>query len=306
MTTPRVSGSFDPRPVGDDTVWVSADGVWTLVPRHMMDRLLGRGVLGPDPMGQTAQDLGLVMGTGVEEGRPGAPRRRRAPEPADVNVVMVPRGGFAAPSAPSPVPPPVPAPAPVNATQGPRMMMLAVASLAMLMASVGVLLLAFGVVWWQSASLTAAVKAEDVASSVLVPVPPLPVGRAQDTGSPEATPLVAVRPGWPPAGLDPKARPGRPRRAPVRTPAWQVYIDLGWKELGDDPSAAADAFQRALVLYPSHAEAHRGLGEAWIALGQPQRGATSLCEARRLDASIAALVSERLADKGLTCDDVTP
>ena len=64
MKPPKVRGPLSPRTVDGETIWVSADQAWTVVPRAVMERQLGRALHGGD--GDTVDDLGLVLGTGPD------------------------------------------------------------------------------------------------------------------------------------------------------------------------------------------------------------------------------------------------
>lgn len=89
--------------------------------------------------------------------------------------------------------------------------------------------------------------------------------------------------------------------ASASQPAWQTHIDKGWALIDSDPEAAADNFRRALVLYPRHGDAHHGLGTVLLREGQPEAAAPYLCEARRLDRTLAPAIDQLLQANGLAC-----
>lgn len=66
MKTPRIRGRFDAVQLDGETVWVSADGAWVVVPRPHLERYVGHEVSRAHHDGLET-DFGLVLGTGGGE-----------------------------------------------------------------------------------------------------------------------------------------------------------------------------------------------------------------------------------------------
>lgn len=112
---------------------------------------------------------------------------------------------------------------------------------------------------------------------VVVNLPPTPVVQPVALPAPHPVePLPAEVAEAPPA---PAPRPDGARgdgAAPAPKSARQA-IDLGWKRLDADPSAAAAAFREALEREPGNAEAQYGLGYAQLQLGDKGAATRNLC-----------------------------
>ncbi|HMV65886.1 MAG TPA: tetratricopeptide repeat protein, partial [Myxococcota bacterium] len=102
------------------------------------------------------------------------------------------------------------------------------------------------------------------------------------------------------AGVALDGLPAEPPKAP--STSWRANIELGWKTVERDPSAAAAAFQAALRDQPNDPDANYGYGYALLKLGDRDRAVPWLCRARNGDAATRREVAGLLQTHGLTCD----
>lgn len=295
---PTLKGPLSPIPIADDTVWVTKDGEWVIVGRRTWDRKLGS----PSASGssssiparsrpRTAEDMGLVMGTGGSMPPPPPPRGRgtepvliEGRDPAKVGlmaaagvlgVVLVLAVGMAVGMGLRDTAEPEPAPLPVLQP----------------------------------------VELSHPAPSDVKPVfrtPPVPAAavepEAEDTGN---TPRSVAGSGVllgralddaaPKPGTTTFQVPPLPEAPPGETPHWLMRLATGWRSVGPNPERASKQFRRVASARPKLPDGHLGLGVALIRLGHPEQAVEPLCTASKLSPDYAALAKAPLDAIGQTC-----
>lgn len=294
---PTLKGPLSPIPIADDTVWVTKDGEWVIVGRRTWDRKLGS----PSASGssssipararpRTADDMGLVMGTGGSMPPP-PPARARGTEPVLIEgrdparvgliaaasvlgvVVLLVVGvavgmGLRDASAPAPAPLPVLQPVELSHPAPPDVK---------------------PVFRTPPVPGTAADDAEDTGNEPRSAAGAgVLLGRALDDGAPKPNTVTFMVPALP------EAPPGE-------TPHWLVRLATGWRSVGPNPERAAKQFRRVAAARPKLPDGHLGLGVALIRLGHPEQAGEPLCTASRLSQDYAALAKVPLDAIGQTC-----
>lgn len=276
MRTPRIRGRFDPVDLDGETVWVSADRAWVVVPRPHLERFVGH-VVGPAPRTTGETDFGVVMGTGAGGERPGTLSLEMVPNtslrPATLEAMdLEPLDGSLDDATPLAAPVPAPAGSARDEVAPGTSEQLRIVSLLALAGALFVLGIAITLALF-------------LRSTRPVPAEEDELGLTAVTDRAAAV-MVAPTPNVP---------------AP-EPPPWAGDLAQGEELLASDPVRAMAHFRRVLAMQPRHAVALAGLGRAELAIGAGADALEHLCEARRMDRTVATEVDAALATNGLSCD----